>query len=789
MPSDLVTRLFLKDDSYNKSIENAAKKTAWFQGYAEKAGKSVVVFAAKLTGVSYAVGAVSDVFGDAVQKSIAFEKSLSSLRSLTGLSADGMEYLKNKSIELSSASTKSANKVVDAFKLIGSQQPELLKNKVALAEVTRQAIILSEAAEMDVPDAAKALTGSINQMGESASVASEYINILSAASQAGSADIQYLSTAVEKSGGAASSVGVKYNELIASIEAIAPKITEASSAGNNLRNIFLKLESSSDKNLKPSVVGLTSALENLAEKNMDATEMTKMFGLENVTAALAITNSIDEYKRYLKEITGTNKALEQQKINNDNLAGSIDLLKNSWDNFTLVLNKSNGVLKETADFMTAIISRITRGLATEEQKVEQDTERLFEAEKKALNNTIKSWEDYGLSKKEAIEKTKKMHLSESDYSVDLKREEEKLNELIEAKNKSDQNVFKTAARNVIFGNLPSDLEREISSQRELVNELRVKNRVYAEELQYLDELSASLDKVNKKKKNANNENRTEKEIKRDIGFKTNTENVALSIRNDLIKLGKSADWNFEIASLVHVKPSFVISEETDNIEGSIADYQNRIQTTTLLYNEATTKELRLLYAKRISDLEHHLEKMTDINEGMLEMSSDLNSLIQSGVISSFEQMGEALANGDPAEAMRSMLINLMDLLKQFGSALVAAGLAKMAFDKLLFNPFAAVAAGAALIVATSAAKAALMKAVRPMAEGGIAYSPTYALIGEYAGASSNPEVVAPLNKLRDMIQPKGEGAEALEVHFVGRVSGRDLEFIQDKRARYINRTE
>ena len=199
-----------------------------------------------------------------------------------------MEFFKQKAIELGSTSTQTASQVVEAFQLIGSQQPELLKNKEALSEVTKQAITLAEAAGMDVPEAAKALSGSINQMGESADKAGEYVNILAAASQAGSADIQYLSKAIEKSGGAASSVGVKYNELVAAIEAIAPKISEASEAGTNLRNIFLTLEASTDKNLKPSVVGLTAALDNLAKKNLDATGMTKMFGKESVTAALPL---------------------------------------------------------------------------------------------------------------------------------------------------------------------------------------------------------------------------------------------------------------------------------------------------------------------------------------------------------------------------------------------------------------------------------------------------------------------------------------------------------------------
>ena len=45
--------------------------------------------------------------------------------------------------------------------------------------------------------------------------------------------------------------------------------------------------------------------------------------------------------------------------------------------------------------------------------------------------------------------------------------------------------------------------------------------------------------------------------------------------------------------------------------------------------------------------------------------------------------------------------------------------------------------------------------VMPFAKGGIVSGPTLALVGEYAGASNNPEVIAPLDKLRSMIQPQG----------------------------------
>lgn len=66
-----------------------------------------------------------------------------------------------------------------------------------------------------------------------------------------------------------------------------------------------------------------------------------------------------------------------------------------------------------------------------------------------------------------------------------------------------------------------------------------------------------------------------------------------------------------------------------------------------------------------------------------------------------------------------------------------------------------------------------VKGMAKFANGGIAYGPTLGLFGEYVGASSNPEVVAPLNKLRSLIQPAQGGPVAVSI--TGRVRGRDIE--------------
>jgi hypothetical protein len=403
MASDAIVRLLLNISDFDKNIKKAKGEIGTFEkgitAMAGKIGSALSGFAA-FAGISVAIG-------DAVKASMEFEKSLSSLRSLTGVTAQELTFFKDEAIRLGSSTTQTASQVVDAFKLIGSQMPELLKNKEALSSVTESAIVLAEAAEIDVPDAAKALTGALNQMGASSSQASEYINILAAASQQGSADIPYLNRAIENAGGAASSVGIQFNELVAAIEAIAPKITDAGSAGTNLRNIFLTLESSTEMNLRPSVVGLSNALDNLSAKQLDATELTKMFGKESVTAALALVSEKDKFIELASGITDTNTALEQQRINNDNLAGSVAALQSTWEGFILTMNDSSGTLKTVVDYLTKIVEG-ARAAFSSLQALDEESyksgQKAFRIEKvqNAIDD-INELEKGGMSRKDALD--------------------------------------------------------------------------------------------------------------------------------------------------------------------------------------------------------------------------------------------------------------------------------------------------------------------------------------------------------------------------------------------------
>lgn len=101
-----------------------------------------------------------------------------------------------------------------------------------------------------------------------------------------------------------------------------------------------------------------------------------------------------------------------------------------------------------------------------------------------------------------------------------------------------------------------------------------------------------------------------------------------------------------------------------------------------------------------------------------------------------------------------------------------------------FNSHAAIPwVGIAAAAGLTAVMVATMSSLPKFAEGGIAYGPTLGLFGEYAGASHNPEVVAPLDRLRSLIAPQESSGGSVRF----RIEGRDLVGILQKVHRHNGR--
>lgn len=101
-------------------------------------------------------------------------------------------------------------------------------------------------------------------------------------------------------------------------------------------------------------------------------------------------------------------------------------------------------------------------------------------------------------------------------------------------------------------------------------------------------------------------------------------------------------------------------------------------------------------------------------------------------------------------------------------------------------PFVGIGIAAAMIGTMIAMIAKAKSSVPKFADGGIAYGPTLGLFGEYAGASRNPEIVAPLDRLRGMLADTGSRTDGGKVEF--RIEGRTLVGILNRESNLSRRS-
>lgn len=163
------------------------------------------------------------------------------------------------------------------------------------------------------------------------------------------------------------------------------------------------------------------------------------------------------------------------------------------------------------------------------------------------------------------------------------------------------------------------------------------------------------------------------------------------------------------------------------------------------------------------------QKVTAIVDGFIQLYESISAIV--GIIDMLTTASTAHAaakTGEAAATTATATAQRVETAAQTAAAvamipvIVANKLATASYMELAAAMFFAAHAsipfvGFGIASGFVSAATAMVEAigVMPFAKGGVVSGPTLALVGEYAGASNNPEVIAPLDKLRSMIQPQG----------------------------------
>lgn len=199
------------------------------------------------------------------------------------------------------------------------------------------------------------------------------------------------------------------------------------------------------------------------------------------------------------------------------------------------------------------------------------------------------------------------------------------------------------------------------------------------------------------------------------------------------------------------------TERVDNMDG-----MSGLATGLVTYSGEGSEAL----ADMQSFINGNIDKVRELQFVWMDFANQYGQILQ-GMYEGYEDITQVhMVAGDFIDQMMSSAKMGVDSFEDFSKAIgdaarksinafVAEGVAGAVSTALAKSgipfPLNMVAAAVAAAGATSLLNSAIPK----FADGGIVSGPTIGMMGEYPGARSNPEVIAPLNKLKDMISSPG----------------------------------
>lgn len=352
-----------KQSEFKDELGLTNKTLSESTGFLGKLSNSIGPVASGLLS-AFSIGAVVTSFFGAIKAGFKtindFEQSVADLSAITGATGDDLKYLKEQAIDLGEKTIGGANQVIEAYKLIASAKPELLDNVEALNQVTEATIILSQAAGMQLPEAATALTDAMNQFNAPAEQAAFFVDALANGAKSGAAEIPDITAAVLKFGAVAKTSNIDIKESVSLVELLAENGLKGAEAGTALRNVLLKLSAPDalPKEARAEMERLGISLEFLKDKTIpiqekfetlkpllkDNASIVKVFGTENAAAAINVISHTDRLKELTSKMGEVGSATQQAAVKMDTVNNKTELLKAKYDSLVLSIGSGSGVV-------------------------------------------------------------------------------------------------------------------------------------------------------------------------------------------------------------------------------------------------------------------------------------------------------------------------------------------------------------------------------------------------------------------------------------------------------------
>ena len=670
-----------------------------------------------------------------------FESANSELASVLGKSVGEISGLTEAALELGKRTSFTAAEVTSlqtALARLGFTEGQI-------AAMQEPVLKFAAAVGTDLSSAADFSGAALRSFGLKASDAKDLLDLMAASTSKSALSFSKLQTSISVVGPVANAFGLSARDTVAMLGVLSNAGFDASSAATALRNILLNLTDSNGKlaqglgHTASTMPEIIDALQELKDRGVNLNETLGMTDVRSVAAFNALIAGAGDVRELYDALGDCNGALDQMyNTMTDNLEGAIKRVGSAWQDLVLQFRNSTGVLKNVFDRFARglnVFSNMEKGMSRRDAR----TAALGDAF--IGSGTLKTLEDYdraidNLSAKEKKSAADRKALRVLEYARNkiwleqmnsavaaFGEEETAVTDLAGAENAASNAAGGSSDKHKGLTEAIQDYNRSVERAVQLNQELGYKQ---TDEVARLEAMRSGLTSLINK---------------------YGTESAAVQ---QLIKDYKDLLTARRGSGAVAVDTSGVPSVSgSAQVMGKKTAKPGLVGTDLKKYNKEAGKAMTQTEA---------LQTTVGALSGVFR---DLAGAVGESAAAWLEWGSNLLSAIAQALPQLTALFVKQNAAATANTAAAASGGASAVASIPYVGPVLAVAAVASIL----AALASLPK----FAKGGVISGPTMGLMGEYHGAVNNPEVVAPLNTLRQYMQPAAVGGE---VDF--RIRGRDL---------------
>lgn len=333
---------------------------------AKRTGKSAMLLKRALGGL-----AVAGILTGAVKTLAAFSQEMSTVMAITGATGAVFDSLRDKAKELGTLTRFSATQAAEGMTFLsraGFNANEVLKSIGPTLQLAQAGnLALGQAADI----ASNVLTG----FNIAAEDSGRVIDVLALAANSANTDVSQLGEAMSYVAPVSRVLGVSLEETAGAVQTLSDAGIQASRAGTNLTMVMRLMENPTSQqtkvlkelkltqdDVKVSQIGLTQALKNLKEKDVD---VFKFFGRSAAAAAVLIegtTGKLQDYTAANEKAEGTAKRIAD--VMDDNLNGALLAVKSAFEGVILAVGDlgAENILTKMFQGLATILRNVVTGM-------------------------------------------------------------------------------------------------------------------------------------------------------------------------------------------------------------------------------------------------------------------------------------------------------------------------------------------------------------------------------------------------------------------------------------------